>query len=89
MALWKKVKMLSLLLLFVTLLAGCGQEEKAPQKGEQQQLKIGVLPIEDVMPIVVADENGDAPWKFSRHKLFAPPCRTAYLFHMQVSPREN
>ncbi|ABO51286.1 NLPA lipoprotein [Desulforamulus reducens MI-1] len=58
MALWKKVKMLSLLLVFVTLLAGCGQEEKAPQKGEQQQLKIGVLPIEDIMPMVVAEENG-------------------------------
>lgn len=52
----KKLRILPVLLLVVGLLAGCGQQkENSPQP---QQLKIGVLPIEDIMPLVVAEKNG-------------------------------
>ncbi|SHK39098.1 ABC transporter substrate-binding protein [Desulforamulus aeronauticus] len=58
MAFGKKFTMVLILLLVVTLLAGCAQEKKAPPKTEKQPLKIGVLPIEDIMPMVVAEKNG-------------------------------
>lgn len=58
MAFGKKLTVVAVILLVVALLAGCGQEKKTPQKAEQEQLKIGVLPIEDIMPMVVAEKNG-------------------------------
>lgn len=54
----KKFKLVSVILLVVTLLAGCAQKKDTPEKSEQEQLKIGVLPIEDIMPMVVAEKNG-------------------------------
>ena len=49
-----RVWMLLVLSLALLLPAGCGQTEKtAPEK-----LKIGILPVEDIMPSVVAVENG-------------------------------
>ena len=58
MALRKKLQIISVMLLAVVLLSGCAQEKKAPQQSQQEQLKIGVLPIEDIMPMVVAEKNG-------------------------------
>lgn len=52
----KKLRIMPVLLLVVALLVGCGQQKDNPQKVEQ--LKIGVLPIEDIMPMVVAEKNG-------------------------------
>lgn len=49
-------KVLAVLLLTAVLLTGCGKE--TAEKNEVKHLKIGVLPIEDIMPIVVADKNG-------------------------------
>lgn len=54
----KKLKVMSVLLVVLALLTGCSQEKNTPQKTEQQQLKIGVLPVEDIMPMVVAEKNG-------------------------------
>ncbi|GAB6178731.1 MetQ/NlpA family ABC transporter substrate-binding protein [Desulfotomaculum defluvii] len=58
MALGKKFKTMFLLLLTIALLSGCTQEKKTPQKAEPEQLKIGVLPVEDIMPMLVAEKNG-------------------------------
>lgn len=54
----KKIKVLSVLLLIMVLLVGCTQDKPAAEKESQQQLKIGVLPIEDIMPMLVAEKNG-------------------------------
>ena len=54
----KKLRIMSVLLLAVVLLVGCTQGKETPPKTEQQKLKIGVLPIEDIMPMVVAEKNG-------------------------------
>lgn len=54
----KKTLMALVLLLAMSLLAGCAQEKKAPPGEVEKKLKIGVLPIEDIMPMVVAEKNG-------------------------------
>lgn len=53
----KRVKLMTVLLLMLALLVGCGQGKGDPA-AEQGQLKIGVLPIEDIMPLLVAEKNG-------------------------------
>lgn len=59
MSFGKKFKLLVVMLLGLSLLAGCGQgQQKTPEKSETETLKIGVLPIEDIMPMVVAEKNG-------------------------------
>lgn len=58
MAFGNKTKMLSVLLMVMVLLVGCAQEKQSPEKKAQQHMKIGVLPIEDIMPMVVAEKNG-------------------------------
>jgi NitT/TauT family transport system substrate-binding protein len=47
-----------LLVLSLLLLAGCGQTQVTAVKTAPVKLKIGVLPLEDAMPAVVAEENG-------------------------------
>ena len=56
MSLKKKLKLVLALFLVLGLLAGCGQ--KTETAGKTEQLKIGVLPIEDIMPLLVAEKNG-------------------------------
>lgn len=47
-----------LLVLYLLLLAGCGQTEKTAVQTAPEKLKIGILPVEDILPSVVAVENG-------------------------------
>jgi NitT/TauT family transport system substrate-binding protein len=54
----KKFLVLLLVLSIITLLAGCSQEKDNSETKEAELLKIGVLPIEDIMPILVAENNG-------------------------------
>lgn len=58
MKMGSKLKIMSLLLLTVILLAGCGQEKNTAPKPDTEKLKLGVLPIEDIMPTLVAEKNG-------------------------------
>jgi len=53
----KKLAAGMLLLTGLLLTAGCSQPEAAPP-AEPETLKIGVLPIEDIMPLLVAEKNG-------------------------------
>mgnify|MGYP000902490887 CR=1 FL=1 len=47
-----------LLVLSLLLLAGCGQTQVTAVKTAPEKLRIGVLPLEDAMPAVVAEKNG-------------------------------
>jgi len=51
-----KLRMMAVLLITIVFLSGCGKEREG--KKEADRLKIGVLPIEDVMPLLVAEKNG-------------------------------
>ncbi|MEL7563854.1 MAG: MetQ/NlpA family ABC transporter substrate-binding protein [Dehalobacterium sp.] len=50
-----KLRIMAMLLMVLALLSGCAQENAGEK--ETARLKIGVLPIEDVMPLLVAEEN--------------------------------
>ena len=50
-----KFSLLAFLLTFV--LAGCMQQQKA-DKQEQVKIKMGILPIVDTLPLIVAEEKG-------------------------------
>ncbi|MBZ4686744.1 MAG: NitT/TauT family transport system substrate-binding protein [Clostridia bacterium] len=52
------LKLLVILIIAVLLIAGCSNEKNTAQEPETQKLKIGALPIEDILPIVVADKSG-------------------------------
>ncbi|ATW26551.1 ABC transporter substrate-binding protein [Candidatus Formimonas warabiya] len=58
MGLIKKLRVVLALLVMAAILPGCGQVKETAQETEPQHLKIGVLPIEDIMPMVVAEKNG-------------------------------
>jgi NitT/TauT family transport system substrate-binding protein len=50
---------LILVLVVMALLAGCGQKDKSSNKADEPvSLRIGILPIIDVFPLVVAQEKG-------------------------------
>jgi len=54
-----KLKLLLVVLLLASgLLAGCGQTKVTTGKTGPVSLKIGILPIEDSMPLLVAEKNG-------------------------------
>ncbi len=53
-----RLRGLILLVLSLLLLAGCGQAKVTAVKTAPEKLKIGVLPLEDAMPAVVAEKNG-------------------------------
>lgn len=53
-----KLKIMIGLVLTFVLLAGCAREKAGEEKTEPEKLKIGVLPIEDMMPMLVAEKNG-------------------------------
>ncbi|TEB15463.1 putative ABC transporter periplasmic binding protein precursor [Pelotomaculum sp. FP] len=53
-----RLRGLILLVLSLLLLAGCGQTKVTAVKTAPEKLKIGVLPLEDAMPAVVAEKNG-------------------------------
>ena len=54
----KKLQLIMLLFLALGLLAGCGPKNETAGKAAPVQLKIGVIPIEDIMPLLVAEKNG-------------------------------
>ncbi len=58
MGMRRKLKLVLALFLALSLLAGCGPKIETAGKTAQEQLKIGVLPIEDIMPLLVAEQNG-------------------------------
>jgi NitT/TauT family transport system substrate-binding protein len=49
----------------VIFLSGCAQTEQIQQTQEKTRIKVGILPIEDALPFVVADEEG----LFKKHGL--------------------
>lgn len=53
-----RLKGLILLVFSLLLLTGCGQTKETSVKTAPEKLKIGVLPLEDAMPVVVAEKNG-------------------------------
>jgi len=53
-----RLSLLMLVVLSLLLLAGCNQTKETTAKAESEKLKIGVLPLEDAMPALVAEKNG-------------------------------
>lgn len=53
-----RLKVILALVLSLFLLAGCGQVEETGSNKEMARLRIGVLPVEDIMPTIVAANNG-------------------------------
>jgi NitT/TauT family transport system substrate-binding protein len=54
----KKLQLVILLFIALGLLAGCGPKNETAGKAAPVQMKIGVIPIEDIMPLLVAEKNG-------------------------------
>lgn len=54
---WKKVQMKALIigLILIIALTGCSQTGKEEPK---QKLKLGILPVDDSLPLIVADQKG-------------------------------
>lgn len=52
----KKINLLAILTLLTALLLGCASDDGHPQK--MKPLQIGLLPVEDIMPLLVAEKNG-------------------------------
>ncbi len=53
-----KLAVLLVFILTVFLFAGCSQEASIEENNEITKLKIGTLPIEDMLPILVAEQKG-------------------------------
>ena len=56
---------LGIFVILVLLFAGCTQTTQQPQEEVKTKIKMGILPIEDALPFVVADEEG----LFKKHGL--------------------
>lgn len=53
-----KLRIMAVLLITLALLSGCAKGKAGEEQKETERLKIGVLPIEDIMPLLVAEKNG-------------------------------
>ncbi|WP_227767673.1 MetQ/NlpA family ABC transporter substrate-binding protein [Zhaonella formicivorans] len=54
----KKLWLLPALILLAVLAVGCGQDKVTQKKAENSVLKIGLLPVEDGLPLVLAEQKG-------------------------------
>jgi NitT/TauT family transport system substrate-binding protein len=52
------IRCLVYLVLSLFLLTGCGQVKETTSKAGPEKLKLGILPLEDAMPVLVAEKNG-------------------------------
>ncbi|MGI6678326.1 MAG: ABC transporter substrate-binding protein [Dehalobacterium sp.] len=54
----RKIALVPALILALVLLAGCGQEKAGEEGTGPKPIKIAVLPVEDMIPMLVAQEQG-------------------------------